>query len=308
MTDYTTPTALYVSAAVGILTTVAVLVFSLSRSSKSSSSCTATCPGSVTAKPSDSSSLLVDNASVCGLSVTDFRPFPITGVEQLLDDVHVITIAHKAPTEILHLAPGRHVQIQHPTDAKVKRYYTPIRTDLGHLSILFRHYPDGALTPTLFNSVVGDQVMLRGPNGKWVYEANRYHTVCMLAGGTGITPMLQVIQAMAAAHDDKTRAILLFSNKHAHSIVEYQLLEKYAAEHSFLDVHYFVTQDSSDVQQVVKLRNGYVGRITRESLASLCPAPRDDLLVLCCGPLPFNKSMREAVLALGHSPKNFHKF
>jgi cytochrome-b5 reductase len=140
-----------------------------------------------------------------------------------------------------------------------------------------------------------------------LYEANRYHTVCMLAGGTGITPMLQVIQAVASANGaDSTRVVLLFSNKHADSIVEHPLLEEYAAKHSFLQVHYFVTADSADA--VSKLRCSQMGRITQTTVATLCPTPSEDVLLLCCGPLAFNKSMRDAAFALGHDRRSFHKF
>lgn len=40
---------------------------------------------------------------------------------------------------------------------------------------------------------VGDLLEVRGPKGQFSYKPNMTKHMCMLAGGTGITPMLQVI-------------------------------------------------------------------------------------------------------------------
>lgn len=40
---------------------------------------------------------------------------------------------------------------------------------------------------------IGDTIEVKGPKGKFHYEPNMKAHIGMLAGGTGITPMLQII-------------------------------------------------------------------------------------------------------------------
>jgi cytochrome-b5 reductase len=43
---------------------------------------------------------------------------------------------------------------------------------------------------------IGDFIDVRGPKGKFDYTPNMKKAIGMLAGGTGITPMFQIIQGM----------------------------------------------------------------------------------------------------------------
>lgn len=42
------------------------------------------------------------------------------------------------------------------------------------------------------NLKIGDTIQVLGPKGTFEYKKNKYRKIGMLAGGTGITPMLQV--------------------------------------------------------------------------------------------------------------------
>jgi len=44
---------------------------------------------------------------------------------------------------------------------------------------------------------VGDTIDVRGPKGNYTYVAGHHSALLMLAGGTGITPMFQIIKAIA---------------------------------------------------------------------------------------------------------------
>ncbi len=75
---------------------------------------------------------------------------------------------------------------------------------------------------------VGDTVDVRGPSGKVTYLGRGYLRVklpgkpeqirhCtqlgLIAGGTGITPMLQIIMAVLKDKEDTTKLFLLFANQ-----------------------------------------------------------------------------------------------
>lgn len=43
---------------------------------------------------------------------------------------------------------------------------------------------------------IGDKIGVRGPKGAFTYTPNMVREIGMVAGGTGITPMLQVKQTI----------------------------------------------------------------------------------------------------------------
>ncbi|GAA5980037.1 hypothetical protein JCM11641_008269 [Rhodosporidiobolus odoratus] len=95
----------------------------------------------------------------------------------------------------------------------VIRPYTPTTApDVeGKLELLVKHYKGGAFTEYLFGLKKGDSIAFKGPIPKHPWKPNQYESVAFIAGGSGIT-MWQVLQAINANPEDKTKATLIFSN------------------------------------------------------------------------------------------------
>jgi len=75
-----------------------------------------------------------------------------------------------------------------------RKPYTPVSpvTQRGSFSLLVKTYEAGNVSKYLHSLQVGDEVQVRGPTGSFEYHANKWRTISMIAGGTGITPMTQV--------------------------------------------------------------------------------------------------------------------
>ncbi|MDE9440018.1 hypothetical protein EWS82_13140, partial [Staphylococcus xylosus] len=100
--------------------------------------------------------------------------------------------------------------------ADVSRSYTPVsnNTDLGRLELVIKCYPDGLLTGKyLANLKVGDKVLFRGPKGAMRYKRGLCKKIGMIAGGTGITPMYQLIRAICEDDKDTTEVSLILANR-----------------------------------------------------------------------------------------------
>lgn len=122
----------------------------------------------------------------------------------------------------------------------VIRAYTPVSCDddLGHVDLVIKVYkanvhpkfPDGGKMSQHLDALnIGDTIAFRGPSGKLQYLGNGKFSikklrkdpaenilvkkVNMIAGGTGITPMLQLIREILKKSDDKTECSLLFANQ-----------------------------------------------------------------------------------------------
>ena len=104
-------------------------------------------------------------------------------------------------------------------------------------------FPEGGkMTQHLEALAIGDTIDVRGPSGLIVYQGRglfdikedkkgdakqvRVSQVNMIAGGTGITPMLQLIRAVFRDPADKTCLSLLFANQSEDDILLRKELEE----------------------------------------------------------------------------------
>jgi len=121
--------------------------------------------------------------------------------------------------------------------------------------------------------------------------------VGLVAGGTGITPVYQVMQA-GLVNKDQAKFSLLFGNQTVNDILLRKEIEDYAKKHSEFFSHFFTVdrapEDGSEWSQGV-------GFITAEMLKEKMPEPSPETLILFCGPPPFEKMMETHLAALGYS-------
>ena len=142
---------------------------------------------------------------------------------------------------ILGLPVGQHIYVSAKINDKlVVRPYTPVSSDddQGEVVFVIKVYPanvhpkfpeGGKMSQYMDSLKIGDTLDIRGPQGLIVYKGNGYFEVRaekklapilhhfnhigIIAGGTGITPMLQLIRDILKHPDDKTKISLLFANQ-----------------------------------------------------------------------------------------------
>lgn len=158
----------------------------------------------------------------------------------------------------LHI--GGHVRfyadIKHPDAPNgelVSRKYTPVSAihEKGSIDFVIKIYrknvhpkfPNGGIMTTFLEDElkVGDFLEMEGPLGKLAYEGNanfiingkpvRKTKIGAVAGGSGITPIYQVIKAAYDA-DENLPISLIFGNKTPDDILLRDELEHYAKGHS----------------------------------------------------------------------------
>jgi len=59
---------------------------------------------------------------------------------------------------------------------------------------------------------IGEPLLFKGPILKYKYEPNTFDRGLCIAGGSGITPMWQLIKHSLDQPEDKTKWTLIFSN------------------------------------------------------------------------------------------------
>ena len=98
-------------------------------------------------------------------------------------------------------------------DAMTYRPYSPISIDsqaVGYFELLVRRYPRGEFSTQLARMEPGDSAHFRGPVGsRFTYSRGAARHIGLVAAGTGITPMWQVIQSVLESPDSDEKLSLL---------------------------------------------------------------------------------------------------
>lgn len=125
----------------------------------------------------------------------------------------------------------------------------------------------------------------------------------MIAGGTGITPMYQVIRHALTTPGDQTRISLIFANVNEDDILLRSEFEALAATYpDRFQIHY--TLDNPPSRWA-----GHKGFVTPEMIKEHLPAPSPKTKILVCGPPPMVASMiSHCTSLLGHEEDKVCRF
>lgn len=183
-----------------------------------------------------------------------------------------------SPSHILGLPIGQHISIgavlpqPDGTSKEIVRSYTPVSGDeqAGYFDLLIKSYPTGNISKHLASVQVGQTIRVRGPKGAFTYTPNMVRHFGMVAGGTGITPMLQVVKAIIRGRKtgDRTEVDLIFANVTKQDILLKEDLDALAAEDKGFRVHYVLDKPPEGW-------TGGVGYVTADMITvrRYCPPP-----------------------------------
>ncbi|KAF7558773.1 hypothetical protein G7046_g5390 [Stylonectria norvegica] len=163
----------------------------------------------------------------------------------------------------------------------VLRPYTPIsdENEKGFLDLLVKKYPDGPMSTHIFSLTPGDTLDIKGPLPKYEWTTNKHDHIALVAGGTGITPMYQLIRAIFNNPEDKTKVSLIFGNVTKEDILLKSKFEE--LENTYPQrFRAFYVLDKPPQEWA-----GNSGFISKELLKTVLPEPKsENVKVFVCGP------------------------
>lgn len=231
------------------------------------------------------------------LDPRQWRPFVMTSKTEVAPNVYRIVFALPHPEDVLGLPTGQHIALRATIDGKsVSRSYTPIsnNTDLGRVELIIKVYPNGAMTKHLEQMKVGDSIEIRGPKGAMQYSRTYSKHIGMIAGGTGITPMYQLIRASCEDAGDRTKMSLLYANNTEDDILLRAELDAFARDHpDKFEVHYVLTKPPASGWE------GYTGFVNADIIAKHLAKAGADSKMLLCGPPPMVNAMKKTLQPMG---------
>ncbi|MCJ1315287.1 NADH-cytochrome b5 reductase [Xylographa vitiligo] len=235
-----------------------------------------------------------------------FQEFELKEKTDLSHNVAIYRFNLPTSNSILGLPIGQHISVAAnitQPDGQVKevvRSYTPISSDenYGYFDLLIKSYPTGNISKHMAQMKIGQTLKVKGPKGAMVYTPNLVKRFGMIAGGTGITPMLQIIRAVIRGRpknggNDTTEVDLIFANVNSEDILLKEDLDALAKEDNGFRVHYVLNNPPEKWE-------GGVGFVTPEMIKNNLPSPGPDMKILICGPPPMVSAMKKAADSLGY--------
>ncbi|OXA50991.1 NADH-cytochrome b5 reductase 2 [Folsomia candida] len=265
------------------------------------------------------SSKKMKNGHPVALQDSDTKyPLKLVEKKHLSHDTRLYRFALPSDNHVLGLPTGQHIHLSaRVNESLVVRPYTPG----SHLNIFtyFRNvhpkFPDGGkLTQYLNDLPIGHTIDCRGPSGRLIYNGRgefairadkksepvtvNVTKVNMIAGGSGITPMLQIVKHVFKDSKDPVSLSLLFANQTEEDILCREDLEKIRDEQpDRFKLWYTLDRPPTDW----KYSTGF---ISAEMVKDHFFPPSNDTLVLMCGPPPMiNFACTPALDKLGYEEK-----
>eukprot|EP00698_Gefionella_okellyi_P024379 TRINITY_DN8580_c0_g1_i3.p1 TRINITY_DN8580_c0_g1~~TRINITY_DN8580_c0_g1_i3.p1 ORF type:complete len:263 (-),score=39.54 TRINITY_DN8580_c0_g1_i3:280-1068(-) len=167
-----------------------------------------------------------------GLDTKEWRRFPLIEKRAVNHNTNLYRFALPNSTDRLNLPIGQHVSLRAWKDDKpAMRSYTPVSTSdvHGYFDLIIKIYPQGVMSQHVERLRIGDCIVARGPKGAFKYQPNMKRRIGMIAGGSGITPMLQVSRAVLSDKADNTQLSLIFANIAERDILLREELDSMAA-------------------------------------------------------------------------------
>eukprot|EP00918_Siedleckia_nematoides_P071779 GHVU01156813.1.p1 GENE.GHVU01156813.1~~GHVU01156813.1.p1 ORF type:complete len:314 (-),score=32.34 GHVU01156813.1:2014-2955(-) len=206
---------------------------------------------------------------------------------------------------------------------EVCRKYTPTYDGNGYFDLVVKVYKpnktfvDGGKMSRHIDSLqVEDELEIEGPvgmleyHGKGVFSVSSMKnkpvtTINLIAGGTGITPIIRLVEAVFKEPGKRIKMALLFCNQTEDDILLRGYLEALQAQHpQQLKIWYTIDKAPSSAW---KYSQGYVNEeMIKDHLYN--DTANDDIVTIICGRRPMNMACRQSLLNLGHSEGALLKF
>jgi ferredoxin-NADP reductase len=237
---------------------------------------------------------------VAGAAVLRRLTWTIAAVVSRVDETpRVRSLAFDVPDWPGHL-PGQHIDVRLTAEDgyRAQRSYS-IATppDGSRVTITVERLPDGEVSPYLTDVlVIGDQVELRGPiGGYFVWEPDRGGPLGLIAGGSGVVPLMAMLRARVAA-GSSVPVRMLCSWRTAEDVIYADELAAIARDADGVSITHTLTRSAPEGW------TGRRGRLDRDAIAELAWPPEDAPVTYLCGPTGFVEAVASVLVELGHAP------
>ncbi|NXO38499.1 NB5R4 reductase, partial [Locustella ochotensis] len=217
----------------------------------------------------------------------------------------------------LRVPTGQHIYLkQIIAGTEVVKPYTPVlpflpldfqeppHHDGVHIYLMIKIYSHGLFTQALDHLQIGDYISVSNPEGNFKKsQVQTSEDLLLLAGGTGFTPMVKLLNFALTEVSCLRTVKLIFFNKTEDDILWRNQLEQLALKDERFEVQFILSQPSKEWV-------GKQGKISSSLLSEFVKRSRRDskVLICICGPAPFTEQGVRYLKDLGYSQEEIHAF
>ena len=219
-------------------------------------------------------------------------------VAELIDETQrVRSIVLDIPDWPGHRA-GQHVDVRLTAEdgyQAQRSYSIASGPEEARLAITVELLPDGEVSSYLLGELrLGDQLELRGPiGGYFVWEARMGGPLLLVAGGSGIVPLMSMLRHREAS-GASVGARLVYSSRSWEDVIYRDELERLSAGANGLQVFHTLTRSQPPGW------TGYARRVDGAMLSEIAWPASSAPTAFVCGPTPFVESVASALVLLGY--------
>ncbi len=210
----------------------------------------------------------------------------------------VITLRLASEVWPEHL-PGQHVDVRLTAEDgyQAQRSYSIASAPApGSLELTVEEIADGEVSPYLSQELrPADQLEMRGPiGGYFTWTEADGGPLLLVAGGSGIAPLMSMLRYRAAAGSD-IPATLLYSSRSWEEIIYREELDRMSGDAGLRIVHTLTRSHPDDW-------DGYTRRIDTEMLEAVTSSLAANQLAYICGPTQLVENVANDLVGLGYPP------
>ncbi|GAB2245286.1 hypothetical protein Droror1_Dr00000779 [Drosera rotundifolia] len=220
--------------------------------------------------------------------------------KSLSHDVRLFRLALPESDQVLGLPVGKHIFLYANIDGKLCiRAYTPMSCvkTVGYVDLIVKIYfkgqnqkfPNGGVMSQYLDGLsIGSDIEAKGPlghieytgRGSFLVHGKQKHAkrLAMVAGGTGITPIYQVIQAILVDPEDSTEMHLVYANRSEDDILLRDELDAWSNEHKHRLKVWYVVSNCKKEEWTYS-----IGCVSEAILREHIPGAEEGVLALACG-------------------------
>jgi ferredoxin-NADP reductase len=219
--------------------------------------------------------------------------------ETVAETAHARTIVLDAGDWPGHVA-GQHLDLRLTAQdgyQAQRSYSIASAPEAATVAITVERIDDGEVSPYLTDELrAGDELELRGPvGGHFTWSVGDGGPLLLVAGGSGVVPLMAMLRHLAAHDGAPVDARLLLSARRWDDVLYRAELEALAGRPG-IQVAYTLTRERPADWA------GYARRVDADMLAAVGPPPTARPRVFVCGPTAFVEQAADALIDLGHPP------
>ena len=230
----------------------------------------------------------------------EWRAATVTRV--IRETAHAKTLVLDVPGWPGHSA-GQHVDVRLTAEDgyQAQRSYSIASAPSDHtLAITIERLDDGEVSPYLSDALgLGDRLELRGPiGGYFVWDPSMNGPLFLVAGGSGIVPLMAMLRTRAAATPAiraAAPATLLYSSRSWDDVIYRDEVMRLAEDKTVKVVQTLTRSQPAGW-------TGFTRRIDADMLAEVAPPPSVQPHIYICGPTALVETAAQILVELGPEP------